>query len=263
MIEILDPGGKVIRTFSSSEEEDKRREGHRRREVTALRLSPKPSRNVGLNRFNWGLRYEGPTVFPEMIMWVGSPVGPIAAPGEYQVRVTADGEAQTQPLRVLRDPRPADLTDADIEEQFSLAIKVRDKISEANEAVILVRDMKRQIRDRITKVKDKTIVSLGESLIKTLSGIEGNIYQTQLRSQLDALKYPIKLNNRLANLQLSIETGDGRPTEQAYSAFQKLSSELYGVLDKLNTSLKTEVVRFNRLLAERNIEPVKTSPKGS
>lgn len=26
------------------------------------------------------------------------------------------------------------------------------------------------------------------------------------------MTYPVKLNNRLANLKLSIETGDGRPT---------------------------------------------------
>jgi len=259
VIEILDAGGKVIRTFTSAAEEDMRGEGRQQGGEGVGRPAPRPSRNAGLNRFVWDLRYEGATVFPGMIMWVGSPIGPIAAPGNYQVRVTANGETRTQPLKVLRDPRPTDLTDADIQDQFSLAMKVRDKISEANEAVILIRDVKRQVRDRIETAKNNQIASVGESLNKKLSEVEGEIYQVRLRSQLDALNYPIMLNNRLANLQLSIETGDGRPTEQAYAGFQKLSSELDVHLGKLNDAFKTEVVRFNRLLADRKLEPVKTS----
>lgn len=258
VIEILDSSGKIIRTFASAVEEDIRGEdSQQRREDMGRRRAPRPSRNVGLNRFAWDLRYEGATVFPGMVMWVGSPIGPIAAPGDYQVRVTADGETQVQPLKLLRDPRLTDISDADIQEQFLLAMKVRDKISEANEAVILIRDVKRQVRDRIEKAKDNLIASVGELLNKKLSEVEGEIYQVRLRSQLDAIKYRIKLNNRLANLRLTIETGDGRPTEQAYVAFQKLSSELDVHLGKLNDALKTEAVRFNRLLADRKLEPIK------
>ena len=109
------------------------------------------------------------------------------------------------------------------------------------------------------KAKNDQITILGESIDKILSGIEEKIYQVHLKSQLDALKHPIMLNNRLANLQLSIETGDGKPTAQAYVAFQNLSSELNALIDKLKITLKTEVVHFNRLLANHKLEPVKTS----
>jgi hypothetical protein len=259
VIEILEAGGKLIRTFSSEAEEDTRSESRKQREAGMDRPARKPSRNAGLNRLTWDLRYEGPTVFPGIIMWVGSPIGPIAPPGNYQVRVTADGETQTRPLKILHDPRLVELTDSDIQEQFSLAIKVREKISEANEAVILIRDLKQQVRDRIKKAKDNQISSVGETLNKKLGEVEGKIYQVHLRSQLDALNHPIMLNNRLANLQLSIETGGGRPTSQAYDAFQKLSSEFDVLLGKLNDAFKTEAARFNKLLADRKLEPVKTS----
>jgi hypothetical protein len=123
----------------------------------------------------------------------------------------------------------------------------------------LIRDVKRQVGNRIQKAKDNEITTVGERLNKMLSGLEGQIYQVRLRSQLDALNHPIMLNNRLANLQLSIETGDGRPTEQAYRAFKELSSELDLILDKLNRTLKTEAILFNRLLADRKLELVKIS----
>lgn len=239
-IEILDNDGKVIRSYTSSDGEP-------------------PSRRAGLNRFTWDLRYQGATVFPGMIMWVGSPIGPIAAPGSYQVRVTADGQTRTQRFRILRDPRATDLTDADIQEQFTLALKIRDRISEANEGVILIRSLKQQILDRTEKAKDEQIAAAGESAIRRLSEVEQQLYQVKLRSELDAVTYPVMLNNRLANLKLSIETGDGRPTPQAYAAFQMLSSELDAQLGKLTDTLKNEVAQLNSLLNARRIEPIKTA----
>jgi hypothetical protein len=194
-----------------------------------------------------------------MIMWVGSPVGPIAAPGSYQVRVTADGETRTRRFNILRDPRLSDLTDADIQEQFSLALRIRDRISDANEGVILIRAVKKQVLDRVERAKDDQIASVGRSAIDRLSDVEQQLYQVKLRSELDAVTYPVMLNNRLANLKLSLETGDGRPTPQAYAAFQKLSSELDVQLGKLNDTIKNDVARFNSLLVARRIEPIKTA----
>ncbi len=75
------------------------------------------------------------------------------------------------------------------------------------------------------------------------------------------MTYPVMLNNRLANLKLSVEAGDGRPTPQAYAAFRMLSSELDAQLGKLNDTLKNEVAKLNSLLSARRIEPIKTSPE--
>ena len=75
-----------------------------------------------------------------------------AAPGTYQVRMTADGRTQTQPMRVRRNPLFKDVSDADLQAQFDLAIQIRDKTSEANNAVIQIRDLKAQVADRLTQV---------------------------------------------------------------------------------------------------------------
>ena len=261
-IEILDGGGKVIRSYTASDEEDRRVQVRQQSEDGESVGPPaaRPTRRAGMNRFTWDLRYASSTVFPGMIMWVGSVIGPIAPPGSYQVRVTANGETRSQPLKIVRDPRSTELTDSDIQEQFALALKIRDRISEANDAVSLIRNIKTQVQDRIEKAKDNQIASIGSSVNRQLSEVEEEVYQVKLRSQLDATTYPIMLNNRLANLKLTIETGDGRPTPQAYAAFQKLSSDLDVQLGKLDDALKTEIVRLNRLLADRKLEPVKTTP---
>jgi len=51
----------------------------------------------------------------------------------------------------VRDPREIHVTEADLQEQFKLASAVRDKTSEADEMVIRIRDLKKQIDDRVKK----------------------------------------------------------------------------------------------------------------
>ena len=73
----------------------------------------------GLNRVTWNLSYPGPTTFPGMILWGATTAGPAALPGSYEVRLTVDGVAQTQPLRIRKHPLRA-TDDADLKEQFDL-----------------------------------------------------------------------------------------------------------------------------------------------
>ena len=262
VIEILDSNGSVIRSYTSSDGEQATTRTGQASDAgeSSDRQSGRPSRSAGPNRFTWDLRYASATVFPGMIMWVGSPNGPIAASGGYQVRVTADGQTGTRRFNIRRDPRATNVTDADILEQFSLALKIRDRTSEANEGVILIRSIKKQILDRTEIARDEKIASAGDSVIRRLSEVEQQLYQVKLRSELDAVSYPVMLNNRLANLMLSVETGDGRPTPQAYAAFKMLSSELDVQLNKLNDTLKNEVAQYNSLLSARRIEPIRTTP---
>src|SRR5687767_2419761 len=89
----------------------------------------------GLHSLTWDLRYPAAVTFPGMILWGASTAGPTAAPGTYQVRLTVDGKPQTQPLVVMRNPMFTDVTDADLREQFTLSLAIRDKVSEANDAV--------------------------------------------------------------------------------------------------------------------------------
>src|SRR5437870_12174057 len=95
------------------------------------------------------MRDPGATEFPGLIMWAASTRGPQAPPGTYQVRVTADGDSATQSFAIKREPHLLkDVSDQDLREQFDLAIKVRDKASQANDAVLRIRGIKTEIADR-------------------------------------------------------------------------------------------------------------------
>jgi hypothetical protein len=209
------------------------------------------------------MRYPGATDFPGLVMWAASARGPMAPPGTYQVRVTADAETATQPFAIAREPRLLkDVTDQDLQEEFDLAMRVRDKSSQANEAVLLVRGIKAQIDDRKKKLdaKSAAVAKALDDFAAALSAIEGDIYQVKLQSSQDPLNFPIKLNNKIAALQGVIESADVRPTEQAYSVFRTLSNALDEQLGKLDTTSKTRMPPVNQLLQRLKLDPIKAEP---
>ncbi len=258
-IEMLDSKGTVIRSFISSAEEEKRRA--RPSDDDGESFGPPaarpPARKAGTNRFAWDLRYPGATVFEGMILWSArAESGPLAVPGNYQVRLTANGKTVSQPFTVKRDPRLTNVADDDLAKQFALAIQVRDKTSEANEMVIRIRELKKQLQERTAK--DASLKAAAEALASKLSTVEEALYQVRNRSNQDPLNFPIKLNNQIAALRRSIESGDGRPTEQSFVVFKELSAQIDEQRKRLDEVLSNDLTTFNRLLSERKVDPVRT-----
>ena len=261
-IEILDSKGQVIRAFTGSAEDEKKKPAAAASDDSESFGPPAPkppARKAGTNRFTWDLRYPGATVFEGMILWSArAEAGPLAPPGNYQARLTVNGKTYTQPFTIKKDPRLTNVSDDDLMKQFDLAMKVRDKTSEANEMVIRIRDLKKQLKERTDKANDAAVKAAAESLNNKLSAVEEEIYQVRNRSSQDPLNFPIKLNNQIAALRRSIETGDGRPTDQSYVVFKELSARLDEQRTRLDNVLKSDLAQFNKLLIEHRLEPLLT-----
>ena len=210
---------------------------------------------AGLNRVTWNLDYAAATTFPGMILWGASTTGPAALPGDYQVRLTVDGKAQTQPLTISKHPL-RNVSDADLKEQFELAIQIRDKVTEANNAVIEIRRVKQQLVDRLGKSSDPQLKEAGTRLTESLSAVEEEIYQVRNQSGQDPLNFPIKINNRLASLLSVVNRGDGKPIASAYPIFKDLTAELKVQTDRLRQLLTTDLNAFNQQLRTQNLEPI-------
>ncbi len=199
------------------------------------RVQRPPGTSEGLNQFEWDLRYPGATEFPGMIMWGARPQnGPLAIPGKYSVRFLIAGKTYTEPFEIKPDPRLKGVTLADMKEQFRLAMELRDKTSEANEAVIRIRAIKATINNK----KQKT--SNDQKLLAQLSAIEEDLYQVRNQSNQDPLNFPIKINNRLAALWRSVESGDSKPTAASYEVAKQLAADLEKQVSELK---KIETVK--------------------
>jgi photosystem II stability/assembly factor-like uncharacterized protein len=262
-IDLLDSAGKVIRTYSGPAQPQQpvagrpaeAEEGDGPRQAAPARVTAAK----GMNRFTWDMRYPNAFEFPGLIMWAASTRGPMAPPGRYQVKVTANGVTRTQDFEIRRNAAVPGSTDADLQAQFTLARQISERVSEANRAVVRIRELKEQITDRIGKANDAAIKSTGQSLVDKLTDVEGEIYQYRLRSNQDPLNYPIRLNNKLAALQGTVESGDYRPTDQSYAVFKELSGRLDKQLARLEALTKTDLAAFNTALEAAGQPPVKVT----
>ncbi len=259
-IEILDGKGQVIRTFSGTRADTEKKPAPPSIEDFFNPKDPKPSTAAGLRRLDWDLRYDRATEFSGLILWDATTRGPMAPPGTYSVRVTADGQTATQPFAVRREPTLlANVTDADLQKEFDLALQIRNKASQANDAVLLVRGIKPQIKDRASKLDSKTgpTAKALDDLEKKLSAVESSVYQVKNQSFEDPLNFPVMLNNQILSLQGIVEAADTAPTDQSYEVFKKLSGKVDDQLNTLDSTVKKELPAVNQMLQKQKLAPIK------
>ena len=254
-LDVLDSKGQVVRSYTGAMPKSDA-EGAAEDEGLGPRRVPPPSMAAGLHRFAWDLRYEPVVSFPGMVLWGATTNGPMALPGSYQVRLTVDGRALTQLVTVKKHPLH-EATDADLREQFDLATQIRDKVNEANNAVIQIRHVKQQVADRMNKSQDADLRAVADRLTRNLTAVEEDVYQVRNQSNQDPLNFAIKINNRLASLLRAVETGDGKPTGNAVPIFNDIKVELKAQTDKLQQSLASDLPTFNRLAQRMGLDPVK------
>jgi photosystem II stability/assembly factor-like uncharacterized protein len=262
-VEILDAKGQVVRAYNgappngagrgrgrggeAAPADDEENFG-RGRPVTAA-MTP------GLNRLSWDLRGEPVVSFPGMILWGATTNGPLVLPGTYQVRLTVDGRSLTEPITVKKHPWH-EATDADLQAQYEIASAIRDKVNEANNAIIQIRRIKEAVADRLKKSNDSDLKAAANRLTKNLTAVEEEVYQVRNQSNQDPLNFPIKINNRLASLLRVVETGDGRPTSNVTSIFEDIKGELKAQTDRLQQTLTTDLPAFNRIAEKLGVGSV-------
>jgi len=267
-LEFLDSSGKSIRKFTS-----------RARRPAEGGAPPPPAgegggfggggapppvpTDIGLNRFVWDTRYGDAVRFPGMILWAGETRGPKVAPGTYQVKLTVDGKSQTQNFEIKSDPRLT-ITAADYTKQTELGLKIRDKLSETHNAIIQIRDVRKQVEDLLKRLADqpnsKPVTDAGTALNKNLTTIEEALYQTKNQSNQDPLNFPIRLNNKLAALGGVVATAEAAPTSQSYAVYDELVAQIDAQLQKLAQLMRTDVPAFNQLVRDQNIPAVVVKP---
>jgi hypothetical protein len=254
-LEFLGEDGAVIETYEGDATvEERPAAGGRRRFGGGSR--PQPSGKAGARTFMWDLRYPGYVDFEGMIFWSGSNQGPVVLPGSYTVRLTAGGEVHERDFEVKLDPRNEPVTVAQLQAQLELALEVRDKVTEANEAVIEIRDIKGQVDDRMGQTQRTDIREQGRVVNTNLSEVESEIYQVRNESRQDPLNFPIKINNKLAALMNGVSRGDFPPTEQSRQVFERLDGLLQEEMVRLQLIIDQDLARLNELLREEGLDPV-------
>jgi len=200
------------------------------------------------------MRYPDASAFRGMIMWAGSVRGPMAPAGTYTVRMTVGSAApQVATFKLLNDPRTT-ATEADLLAQFTFLMKIRDKTTEANDAVKQVRWVRGEMEDRLTGAPQ--LRTMATAIDSAMSRVEREVYQVKNQSGQDPLNFPVRLNNRIAALSGVVASGPYRPTAQSEQVFAELSTALGVQLTQLKKVFDTDLKRLNDELQKLGLAPI-------
>ncbi len=249
-LDFLESDGDVIKSYSNKAKEK------------ADQLTVKS----GGGRFVWDMRYAGYKTFPGLVFYGSPNLGPKALPGKYKVRISvnlstgqAGGQTAEQEFEIVKDPR-IETTSEEFTAQFDFLMKVRDKVSEANQGVIDIRKTKDDLtylKNKIgTDLKYKDVAEAIKKFEDELTVIENNIHQTKNKSVQDPLNYGIKINNRLAHLMVEEAAGDFPPTRQAEEVRGILTKLVDDELIKLKSTIATNLSVINKMAKEKGVEMV-------
>ncbi len=256
-LEIVDAKGQVMRSFTGEPPRPPAAEGAVSDDDD---FSRGPARTVpmaaGLNRITWDLNSQPVVTFPGMVLWGATQNGPMVLPGTYQVKLTVDGQSTTAPITIVKHPLRTHITDADLQFQWDLATRIRDRVNEANSAIVRIRAMKKAIADNVPKKAPKEVQVVADRLTKNLSAVEESVYQVRNQSNQDPLNFPLRTNNRLASLLRVAVTGEGRPTGNVEAIFTELEAELRAETDRLQKTVSTDLPTLNRMLTRLKAKTV-------
>ncbi len=221
------------------------------------------STNAGLNRFVWNLRYAEAEHLPDDPLTAKSVTGALATPGSYQVRLTVDGESQTESFELFIDPQVGS-SQEDLQAQFDLWQQVNAKISETHQAVKRLRRARGRVQAMAETVADSSVAEQTKVAIQERAGqiaeqlgdVEGQLVQVNAKIAFDRIRLPTMLNVKLLNLISVIASADEAPPQQTYAVFEQLCTQTDAQLDKLDSILGESVADFNAAVQAANVPAV-------
>jgi photosystem II stability/assembly factor-like uncharacterized protein len=256
-LEIFDASGKLVRKYSSKKSATAASPDEE--EFGISRPGQELPVEVGLNRFVWDLQYDAPTIVPGAVGWGGRPAGPLVIPGTYTIKLTVAGKTSTSSFELTRDPRVS-ATQADLEKQQELALRISGRVGAGDEAVNQIRSVRSQL-DALKKrlaadTGAKPILDSADALIKKMNAVEEKIIQPKSKSGEDPLNYPIQVADQLAALQETVESADTAPTAASFAVYDELNSRLETQLAAWHEIQSKDLVALNAAIQKANIPAI-------
>jgi len=182
-IEILNQVGEVIRTLSTTPDEDMSPG------ASPLRVGP------GANRIQWNLRHEAIPNIPGAYVF-GSLQGRRVVPGDYQVRLSVGDWSMTQPLEVRMDPR-VETTMAEYLAQDAFVAEVAAELTAIHEAVARNNDVRGQLEGLVERLSDDPsaaeVTEEGGALASDLEVVADSLYQRRTVDGQTVINFPTRL----------------------------------------------------------------------
>ncbi|HEV2389082.1 MAG TPA: hypothetical protein VGS20_17715, partial [Candidatus Acidoferrales bacterium] len=257
-LQIFDGQGKLVRSYSSK---DTGLPPGIPAEFAAFFHPVTPTKNVGMNRLVWDLRYQAPRAVPGAIAWGGLPFGPTVAPGTYVVKLTVGGQTSPTAVEVKEDPR-VQVTQADLEKQTALALQIQDAVNAAHDAVNQIRSLHEQLEAAESRLggAHQDLADAAKQVDREAVAIEDRLIQTKSKTSEDPLNFPIMLADQMQALGSTIESAEGAPTDASVTTFNQLKAQIDLQLAAWSDLQKKDLPALNERMKRANVPFVSVAP---
>ena len=240
-VRILAEDGSIIRSYTSNEK------------------GSKVSTDAGMNQFVWDMSYPDAEGFDGLIMWAGNLSGPKAVPGMFSARLIVGQDSMTVPFEIKRDPRLSSSI-ADLQAQHDYIVDANDVLSETHRAIKRIRSVREQIKSVTERTQDMTggdqLKQASDELLEQMKAIEETLYQTKNQSRQDPLNFPIRLNNKLAHVKVTVQRSEYRPTDQQNAVKDELTEAINVELEKLKELLDERIPSLNQMAKDLDLPAI-------
>ena len=246
----LDSAGEEIATFSSR--------------PTGTQPEPRLVADRALNRFVWDMRYPAIPKASADELSEESYVGPTARPGRYQVRLTVDGRSYGQSFEIRKDPRVA-ASQEDLDTQFALLMRIRERVSEICGYVSQLRNVRRQLDEWAVRARGHaaggTVSVAAKRIADRLTAIEVELVPDVRSKERGQMGHPMpRLTDAVEDLSSVVASADAAPTRQSYEVFEHLSRLVAEQATQLRSVLEGDVPTFVALVNKLGIPAVDAAP---
>ncbi|HEX9270879.1 MAG TPA: hypothetical protein VGA01_01555, partial [Candidatus Binatia bacterium] len=234
ILEILDARGQRVRRYSSAEQPERTPADLQKELIPSYWLRPQttlPS-GAGMHRWIWDWHYQSPISTQHEYPIAATPhntprypLGPTALPGEYTVRLTANGQSYTAALSVKMDPR-VKTSAAGLQKKFDLEVELASAIVRSSQAVMQARSVQEQLNELSESANGQTKNTLEAQKNRVSDLLDGP-------KDADATKPELALktsNSNMIAVYKEVEKADVEPTSAQFDAFAKTNSDLTNLL---------------------------------
>ncbi len=261
-LEIFDSEGKLVRQFASDDVLHKTNPNDVPIQMEWVRDAKPLLADAGMHRFVWDLRYALPKGVRRSF-W--GPAGPLAVPGNYTVKLTANGKSSTQPLTIKLDPCVKTQPDA-LTRQFSLASKLAARLGEVSIALQQIGDLRKQIdaRKKDANGKSELLTALQELEKKVEAAVELDsdadfgLFGQALPSK-DHETHP-QVQGALTRLLIIVDSSELGPTIDAATASVRWEEAAQETLARWATFQKEDLAGVNTLLEKAKLKLLVIAP---
>jgi photosystem II stability/assembly factor-like uncharacterized protein len=264
-LEILDARGKLVRTLSTIDKPLKYPKDDADQPAEEDDLKTEMTKEQGLNRIVWDLRYEGAKRLEKAKVDSGEPEkGILAPPGVYTLTLSAGGQTLTTTAEIKPDPH-SPVPAAELAQNVAFTLRARDALDQLVDDIETVRAIRDQagVVRRITAEKPalKEVGAAADALIKRCDELD-----LKLHNPKDEVVYDVlagrhggaQLYSQIAPLYSDVQTSDYAPTQGQSSELDADLAEKAALEGELAALRKGELAKLEEQLRAANLPRVLT-----